>query len=155
MRSIYQFLRVMSPLYLLLAFLCQFAAAADDDARSSLSNYIRFDPTKRIPTLTESNWSEWSWKFQSTVAALTGITTSILFWRQSPADLRPSAPADNTEAIRRAKAALTAANEQKSLASTDEEKDDAEEAHRQAVAALAAARHALAGSCRRRCRGCR
>lgn len=134
----------MSPLYLLLAFLCQFAAAVDDDAKSSLSNYIRFDPTKRIPTLTESNWSEWSWKFQSTVAALTGITTSILFWRQSPADLRPAAPADNTDAVKRAKAALTAANQQKNLANTDEQKEEADEAHRLAVEALAVARQEAA-----------
>ena len=95
-------------LLLCLSYLLVPVAGADDDV-------YRFDPAKRIPLLTEQNWSEWSWRIAAAFAAM-GVATNVLWSSQQSADVTVPQSVYDTAEITNVQADLNAARQQKRLA---------------------------------------
>ena len=59
-----------TPLFVVFVTLfCSPVTAMDEDTP------YRFDPTKRIPLLTEGNWVDWSWRISAALSTICGVTS--------------------------------------------------------------------------------
>jgi hypothetical protein len=118
----YEPFRLM-PLLLLVLFAFEFVLADPAvPAASTAASLFRFDPTKRIPVLTETNWPEWSWKIMQTFVAM-GVAAGFLTMVHTSADLRTEIPL--TAELVEAEASYAQARLARQLATSEDEVKDA------------------------------
>lgn len=121
----------------LLLFMLPSATAAPERPAS-----LGFDPAKRIPLLTDGNYTEWSWRVAAAFVAM-GVSVKILTMSHASADLSESLliNVDDQDAVKEAKEAFRLARLAVSLHQQgDGDLDDKKAAVKDAKEALAEAR---------------
>ena len=110
-----------------LCFYVSPARGADDDL-------YKFDPSKRIPLLTEQNWSEWSWRIAAAFAAM-GVATNVLWSAQKQADLVVPSSVLQTSEVEELRKKVAAKRALRDIGLESEQKK-AEDEYQQAVESL-------------------